>query len=233
MFCFPYAGGGASIFRNWPKLIPQTIELLAVQLPGREGRFHEAPRKELAGIVHDLVCAVAPFLDRPYVTFGHSLGTILSYELILALWREGLALPRHAFMSARGAPSVRRDDRGLRHLLPDDLFIEALRRMQGTDDELLHDQELMQLLMPTIRADFALAETYTRDLPTQLPCAISVYGGTDDEEVRPEHLTAWQSYTSRQITCTMFRGGHFFINTSREDVVQHLLKDLLTRHGTE
>src|SRR5579871_5186636 len=172
LFCFPYAGGGAAIFRDWPRLLPPTIELFAVQLPGRGNRFHEPLRRDVAGIVRDLATAMEPFLDRPYVTFGHSLGTILSYELIRELARRGLRSPRHAFMSGRGAPGAHR--RTVRHLQPDHQFLDTLRNMRGTHDELLRDPELMELLMPTIRADFALAENYVCNQPMPLPCTISV-----------------------------------------------------------
>lgn len=225
LFCFPYAGGGASIFRPWAGILPDAIELLPVQLPGRETRFTEAPLASLAEVVAGLADAIAPLLDRPYATFGHSLGTLVSYELILELRRRGLPLPAHVIMSGRGAPHIARH-RCQSHRLPDAEFIEDLRSMRGTPEEVLNDAELMRLMLPVLRADFAMADGYELEERTLLPGRMSVYGGLADLDIPRANLQAWQEYCAHPITLRMLPGGHFFLNSSRPMLLQALARDL-------
>jgi medium-chain acyl-[acyl-carrier-protein] hydrolase len=225
LICFPYAGGSASAFRSLAGLMPETIELMAVQFPGREARFSERPSADMASVIDNLADAIAPFLDMPYATFGHSLGTITSYELVHKLSQLGLPKPEHMVMSGRGAPHIK-SDKPLRYLLPDAQFIEALRELQGTQLEVLENDEMMQLLLPLLRADFTLAESYACDQPLVLPCGLSVYGGLTDVEVPKRDLEAWKVYTRDPITLRMFPGGHFFIHGAPQLLLQALVRDL-------
>jgi medium-chain acyl-[acyl-carrier-protein] hydrolase len=225
LFCFPYAGGAASVYRHPASVLPESIELVAVQLPGRETRFRDRPTSDMGRLVRDLADAMAPYMEMPYATFGHSLGTILSCELVQELARRGWPEPQHMVMSGRGAPHVQRS-RIARYLLPDREFIEELRKIEGTPQELLDNDELMELLLPTLRADFTLAEAYRCDRPPLLPCGMSVYGGTADDEVPRGNLEAWQDCVSDPIRLRMFPGGHFFIHGSRESLWQAVGRDV-------
>lgn len=225
LFCFPYAGGGSATFRRWREMVPEVIELVAVQLPGREMRFDEPPMRDMAQLIEQLADAIAPHLDLPYATFGHSLGTLVSYELVLELQRRKLPLPRRMLMSGRGAPHVMRGGKDC-DVLSDAEFIEELREMQGTPDEVLANAELMQMLLPTLRADFSLARNYLREEPALLPCGLSVYGGLSDSGVSRASLSDWQSYTNEDITLRMFPGGHFFVDSAPHLLLHALVRDL-------
>lgn len=225
LFCFPYAGGGSAIFRRWRELVPDVIELVAIQLPGREMRFDEPPMRDMTELVERLADAIAPHLDQPYATFGHSLGTLVSYELVLALQRRGLPLPRRMLMSGRGAPHVARGGKDC-DLLSDAEFIDELREMQGTPEEILANAELMQMLLPTLRADFSLARNYQREEPALLPCGLSVYGGLNDAGVSRAALNDWQSCTKESIALRMFPGGHFFVDSAPHLLLHALVRDL-------
>lgn len=225
LFCFPYAGGGASAFREWVDVLPDFIELVLVQLPGRETRFRETPSRDIPELVSAIADAALCLPQLPYATFGHSLGTLLSYEFALEMRRRSESEPIHAVMSGRGAPHLARS-RTQTHRLPDDEFINALREMQGTPEEVLRDRDLMQLLLPTLRADFALAEDYSCPVVKVLPCGISVYGGLADIGVRREQLQEWQAYSDRPIVLRLFPGGHFFLHSARYSLLQALARDL-------
>jgi medium-chain acyl-[acyl-carrier-protein] hydrolase len=225
LFCFPYAGGGSAIFRSWSDVVPDLIEPFAAMLPGRDARFGETPLRDAVDLARQLADAIEPELDRPYATFGHSLGTVVSYELALELARRGLPAPCHMIMSGRGAPHLMRGGRDC-DALDDAAFIEELRDMQGTPEEVLANGELMQMLLPTLRADFAMARNYRRQQPEPLACGLSVYGGLSDLGVGRETLQAWQEYTRAPVALRMFPGGHFFINGARHLVLQALVRDL-------
>jgi len=225
LFCFPYAGGSATAFRDWHALLPEELELVAVQLPGRENRYAETPSTDLKWIVEALASAIAPHLDLPYACFGHSLGTLLSYELVREVQRRGLPPPVHVVMSGRGAPHLSRQQ-GNTHLLPDAEFIAELREMQGTPEEVLGNPEMMRLLLPSLRADFALAAQERSELPQLLPCGMSVYGGLGDAGVPRAHLQEWQHYCAKPIRLRLFPGGHFFLHSARFTLLQALVRDV-------
>jgi medium-chain acyl-[acyl-carrier-protein] hydrolase len=227
LLCFPYAGAGASTFRNWADLLPSEVDVIAVQPPGREGRFREQLPTNLREMAVSLVDALAPHLDLPLATFGHSLGTLLSYETALELRRRSMPLPSHMIMSGRGAPhqhveSYRKNYR----LLPRAIFIEELRNMQGTPEEVLDSDELMTILLPILRADFALNATYDvgNDLP--LSCRMTVYGGLNDIDTSEAQLQEWRRYTTGGFTHRMFEDGHFFVNSMQSQVLHWLVHDL-------
>jgi medium-chain acyl-[acyl-carrier-protein] hydrolase len=227
LFCFPYAGGTASSYRTLGQLIPDSVELMAIQLPGRDERICEPPETSLANIVGSIVKEVTPYLDKPYATFGHSLGTILGYEVVKELANRRLPMPQHMVMSARGAPHAVQNQNQRRYLLPDDQFIEELRKLEGSPPELLQNRELMQLLLPSLRADFYLAESYASTDRWRVPCSMSVYGGTADFAVTRRDLEEWQAYSADMIKLRIFPGGHFFINSCRDLFAQVLIQDIL------
>jgi len=225
MVCLPYAGGGASAFRRWAPLLPPGVELVAAQPPGREARFVEAPLRALAPMVEGLRDAIAPLLDRPVVFFGHSLGALVAFELIRALRAAGLPQPAHLFVSGRRAPDIALGRRAF-HDLPRDELIEELRGMNGTASGVLEHPELMDMMLPVLRADFEVHDTYRYCPAAPLDVPISVLGGLDDIATDAANLAAWEGMTTGPSRVRMFRGGHFFIEQSRDDVLDAVRAEL-------
>lgn len=218
LFCFPYAGGGASAYRKWPSLLPAGVELLASQMPGREARFVEPPLRDLDSVLGHLASAIEPLLDRPFVFFGHSLGALIAYELTLLLRSRGLPMPEHLFLSGRRAPGIPIGRRAF-HNLPDDELIQEIRTLSGTSEGVLQNDELMALVLPTLRADFAIHDTYRYREQAALDAPFTIFGGLDDIATTTDNLSAWESLTTRGARLSLFRGGHFFIDESRDEVL--------------
>lgn len=225
LFCFPYAGGGTTIFRTWQSGLPAEVEVCPVQLPGRGRRLTEAPYTNVHTLVQELAQGMFPFLDKPFAFFGHSMGATISFELARYLRREHHMMPRHLFISGRRAPHISATHAHT-YNLADDAFLVALCDLKGTPREALEQPELMELLMPLLRADFELSETYTYLDGPLLDCPMSIYGGREDDEVLREHLEAWGELTTSGASLHMFPGDHFFVNTAQTALLRTLSKEL-------
>lgn len=225
LFCFPYAGGGASVFRQWQQQMPPSVQVCAIQLPGRETRMAEAPHTDLATLVEQLFAALGPLLKTPFALFGHSLGAKIAFVLARHAQKQRCPI-RHLFVAGCRAPHLR-EPRPLHHL-PEPDFIEALRRYAATPESLLTNRELMALYLPLLRADFTLDETYVYQPDVPLHCPLSVYGGEDDLEARPEELDAWRQHCSATFCRHMFPGDHFFIKSAQALLLAQLHRDLST-----
>lgn len=225
LFCFPYAGGGASIYTPWGRMMPPEVEVVAVQLPGRENRIGEPAVASLRELTPRVAEGLAPFMDRPFAFFGHSMGGLIAFDLARKLRREGRPGPLHLFVSARPAPQAAFTLRRM-HDLPRDEFIEGLRRYNSTPEEVLQNEELMQLVTPTLRADFSVSETppYTPEPPLETP--ISAFGGVDDDDVPVWTVEAWREQAAGEFRVVTFPGGHFFVNELRDRVVAEVTADL-------
>ncbi len=225
LFCFPYAGGASAIYRGWGELLPATIEVVAIELPGRASRFREPPCRRVEDVVAGAGPAMAPLLDRPFVLFGHSLGALVVFELARWLRREGMPAPRRLIASARGAPHLL-DEKEPMTGLPDEDFVSRLRELNGTPEEALQHPELMRMLLPTLRADFEMVESYRVAPEAPLALPLSAWGGLADLEVSREDLEAWRSYTSGPFGVRMFPGDHFYLNHQRSTVLTAIAQDL-------
>jgi len=225
LFCFHYAGGGAAIFRTWSDSLPQSVEVCAIELPGRGTRLMERPFTQLEPLVPTLASALFPYLDKPFAFFGHSMGGLVSFELARLLRREyGLSLV-HLFVSAHRAPQVPDPDAPI-HALPNPEFLQELRRYNGTPEAVLENAELMQLLLPTLRADFAVVETYAYTPEQPLDCPITAFGGLDDREVSSDELEAWREQTNASFVLKMFPNDHFFLDSAKPLLLQSLSQKL-------
>lgn len=225
LFCFPYSGGGASTYRTWHEELPPSVEVCPVQLPGRESRLKEPPFTRMLPLVKVLAEELRPFMEMPFAFFGHSLGGRLSYELAREVrTRYGLS-PIRLFVSGAPAPQVAFPKVHVHHL-PDAEIVRRIRDLGGTPESVLQHEELMSMLMPLIRADFALSETYEYTADTPLQCPISAFGGTDDPEVSRESLEAWQVQTCGPASVRIYPGGHFFLHDCRADVLRDIAEDL-------
>jgi surfactin synthase thioesterase subunit len=212
LFAFPYSGGSASSYAHWRSTLDPMIELHAAQLPGRAMRMAEPPVQVMDELVEHLFHAIGPLLDKPYVFFGHSNGSLMAFALANRLLHEGMAPPAGMVLSGRAPPGASPVADPINEL-PDDAFLAHLRKLGGTPRELLNDAAIMQLFMPIIRADFAVGERFT--LPRLHPALAAirtlVLAGADDETT-PDEVFAWTDIFPRAETACL-DGGHFFIHT--------------------
>jgi medium-chain acyl-[acyl-carrier-protein] hydrolase len=225
LFCFPYAGGAAYIFRNWADHLPTDIEVCPVQLPGRGARMREDPFVRFPRLITALCQELLPYLDKPFVFFGHSLGALISFELARKLSQDYQLEPLHLFVSGRRAPQLE-DTSPNTYDLPDEEFVKELRRLNGTPAEVLDQPELLQLILPSLRADFELCETYEHKTTTPLKCSITALGGIFDEDVPRDRLEPWREHTSASFSLKMLPGDHFFIHSAESMLFQILTPEL-------
>jgi medium-chain acyl-[acyl-carrier-protein] hydrolase len=228
LFCFPFAGGTASGFYSWPAKVPASVEVCAIQLPGRANRFAETAFVRLPALVSALADAVLPALDKPFSFFGHSMGALVGFELARHLRTVRGMEPLHLFVSGARAPRIPSREAAV-HALPDAEFLAALRHLDGTPAEVLENADLMALVAPAVRADFAVCETYTYRKGPRLTCPITVFGGRRDRRVTRSDLDAWASETDGACVTRVLPGGHYFLR-EEEDRLLALVSEELARH---
>lgn len=185
----------------------------------------EPPFSQLPPLVDALVEALLPLLDRPFALFGHSLGSLVSFELARSLEAKHKARPVRLIVSAGPAPQIPHRGRPI-HRLPDEEFSVELRRLSGTPEDLLNHKELMDIVLPSLRADFALYEDYQYSWGPPLNCPISTYGGLSDHRVRHCDLEAWRDQTLASFSIRMFPGDHFYLKTTETLLLQALSREL-------
>ena len=218
LFCLPFAGGGAGTFRDWPADLPAGVEVCPVHLPGREARFREPAFSDVDALVDPLLEGLLPHLGGPFALFGHSMGGLIAFELAGRLHHRGVR-PTWFFASGCRAPHVPlRPD--VRYTLPDDEFLASVRKLNGTPPQLLENPEIMNLMLPTLRRDFELVETYRYRPRPPLECPVTVFGGRDDPDVHRDDLEAWRQQAAGRFELHVLPGDHFFITTSRDEVVR-------------
>jgi surfactin synthase thioesterase subunit len=226
LFCFPYAGVGASAYRLWAAGLPAAIETCAIQLPGRESRLREPPLKRIDAIVAALLPVLRPYLDLPFVFFGHSMGAVVASELAAALEREGGPTPAHLFLSARRAPHLTDPDSPLTGLSDADFVAEIDRRYGGIPPEVMRDQEVLELLLPCLRSDIEALESHQPGTPRRITCPLSVFGGTEDSRATQAQLEAWAAAAASSFRVRMFAGDHFYLNHRRPEVLADIAATL-------
>lgn len=226
LYCFSHAGGDAASYLGWQAALAPDIEIWGVRLPGRGSRFHEAPYRSL----DDAVAAITPLIDAasagiPYAFFGHSLGALTAFEVARSLRRQRLSEPTALIVSGADAPDTR-EPRPRLSALGNDALLDALTAFNGISADLLAQRELMELCLPTTRADFEMVETYryTPDEPLAIP--IDVFAGRTDTHINADRVLAWRNQTSTSCTVQWFDGDHFFIDAERDRVLPRL-RDIL------
>lgn len=233
LFCFPYAGGGTAIYRSWAASLPADVEVCAVQLPGRGTRLREPLATSLSPLVRQAAREMLPLFDRPFAFFGHSMGAITSFEMAHHLRDEYGLHAAQLFVSGRSEPRLKSNTRPI-HPLPEAEFIEELRRLNGTPREALENEELMQMMLPVLRADFAVCETYGYTAGDALDCPITAFGGMQDPDISRDRLEGWRAHTRAAFVLRMLPGDHFFIHTAQHLLLTSLgreLQQLLTKVG--
>jgi medium-chain acyl-[acyl-carrier-protein] hydrolase len=226
LFCFPYAGGGGSVFLRALAGLTPSIEVCPVQLPGRENRLSEPLLTSVPEVARSAASGLQEYFDMPFAFFGHSLGAIIAYELAQVLRGSAGPQPRRLVVSAHRAPHLPSPHQPTWDL-PDPEFKKRVVELNGTPKEVLENEELQALVLPIIRADFRLDETYLHD-PDQgrLHCPITAIGGLLDYEVPGADLRAWSAVTVGQFELKMIDGDHFFLHT-RAPALTSLLGEAL------
>lgn len=233
LFCLPYAGGSASIYSRWNRLLDRSIKLCPYELPGRGNRHKEPYYSSLQQAVAELVQIIeTKCSDCQYAVWGHSMGSIMAYELLCSLQEKGVRLPVHAFFSGRYPPSIKKEERNL-HLLSEDEFEKEAVKLGGIPDNLFKIKPLFKTALQTLRADYKLLETYKPgELKSKFNFNISVFAGNEDELAQPEDMSCWKNYCAGQCDFYYFEGGHFYLHKFAEEITQ-IISDTLVRIQTE
>ncbi|MDN4524097.1 thioesterase II family protein [Fictibacillus fluitans] len=229
VFCFPYAGGGSSIYRDWA--LGQDIELYAAQLPGRESRYKEPPISSMEDMIPKITEALLEYLDTPFALFGHSMGAVIAYEAACELKKKYGISPVHLFVSGRAAPQVNETGPDI-YDLPQKTFIQRLTDLGGTPKEIIEDPIIFDFYEPMLRADFKLNATYQFTDREKLDCSISVLSGNKDKAVGTESLSSWREVTTGSATFEMFEGGHFFIRHQKRQIEKLMFRTLRDHNPT-
>jgi surfactin synthase thioesterase subunit len=207
LMCAPHTGGGAVVYRDWARRMPADIEVVALRLPGREARFRQPPYTSLDDLLPDLLAAVEPALAQPHAWFGHSMGALIAFEAC----RRSAADPVALLVSGRPAP-----DLPVRltpvHGAPPAAVVQRLRDLGGTPSDVFADPDVVATLLPTLRADFTVAETYRYQPGPPLRVPVAVLGGAADPLTNDTELAAWARHTTADTTVRIFAGDHFYLH---------------------
>lgn len=225
LLCFPHAGGSATVFHRWPLSLDADVEVLAAELPGRGTRLREAPYRRMPQLVSAVVEAARPFLDVPYLIFGHSFGAAVAFELALALRSIGAPPPVSLVVSGRRAPHLPSTLPPL-HPLPRAAFIQALEARYGVANSVLKDPEMAAMLYPPLQADIETLETWTARTGEPLSAPIIACAGSRDPTVTREGLDAWREHTTATFALHMFSGDHFYLLTDPSALLGTLRAEL-------
>ena len=211
LVCFPHAGGGASFFKSWLKYLHEDIELLALQLPGREELLSETPNTDIQNIVSSIIPILTTKLDKPFYFFGHSMGAILAYEIIKRFEQLKFNLPEKLFVS--GFRAVHLPDRNPKiHKLNEEKFLHGVRLYDGISIEVEKYPELLQLMLPALLADFTAVENYSYTHKSKISVPIVAFGGKEDKTVDTDELQDWSKHTNSAFNYYLFKGGHFYLS---------------------
>ncbi|CAH1057345.1 thioesterase II family protein [Paenibacillus pseudetheri] len=227
LICLPYAGGSAQVYKRWTNRLHPGVRLVPAELAGRGSRMGEPFYADAAEAVRDLLPLVLETAlgSDSYALFGHSMGSLLGYEVLHALREEGFPLPAAVFLSGRGAPHCEQDEARRTHMLPDDEFLEELKGLGGMPDELFRHRELLDMFMPILRADFKLVCEYEHRMRLPLPLRLAILSGMDDGCVKGP-LGEWERYATGGCELMLFEGGHFFLHERERDVIAVINKML-------
>jgi surfactin synthase thioesterase subunit len=223
LICFPHAGGAATFFFPASRALSQAIDVVAVQYPGRQDRRAEACVDDLCTLADLIAAELLPLCDRPTALFGHSMGATVAYEVARRLERGGV-IPLGLFASGRRAPSTHRQESV--HLRDDRGIITALKELSGTDAAVLEDDELLQMILPAVRADYKAVETYRHQGNVELRCPIRVLVGEADQLTTLEEAGAWRTHTSASCQVEVFPGGHFYLTPQAGRVLSTIVDQI-------
>ncbi|AFZ60697.1 thioesterase [Anabaena cylindrica FACHB-243] len=225
LFCLPYAGGSAMVFRTWANDLPPTIEVCPLELPGRGRQMNLPPYTEMKPLVREIAQNLIPYLDKPFAFFGHSMGGLVSFELTRLLRSDYNLTPSHLFISARSAPQVPPTKRPI-YNLPDAEFWQEVLSFNGTPDDIVDNPDIIQIFLPILRADFTVLDTYIYNHQSPFDFPISVFGGLQDPEFTDYELEAWREQTTAPFLLQMIDGNHFFISSNQKVLLKSISQQL-------
>ncbi|MBP2706920.1 thioesterase [Microbispora sp. RL4-1S] len=226
LVCFPHAGGSASFFYPVSDAMQSTLQVVALQYPGRQDRRHERPLTTIDELADESFAALRPLMDRPLAFFGHSMGATVAYEVAVRMKRELAADPVTLFASGRRAPSRHRDETV--HRRDDDGVVAELKSLSGTDSSILGDLELLRMILPAIRSDYTAIETYRYRPGPLLDCPIVALVGTSDPKVTLDEAGSWADHTTGGFEMRTFEGGHFYLARHQRAVINLISDQLLS-----
>lgn len=225
LFCFPYAGGSAAAFRDWGRQVGPLVELLGVQLPGRGWRMKEPPGTDLLELADGAAAAMMPLTDRPFAVFGHSMGAWLALEVARRLQAAGHA-PAVLIVSGRQAPALGGLHPALGHL-DDEAFVREMQaRYNAIPQQILASPEVLELVLPALRADIVALERYASDPGEPLSCPILGLLGDSDPVVSPADMAPWEAETRAGFSLELLPGGHFYFADDVRPVTSFLRRAL-------
>lgn len=219
LFCFPFAGGGASAYIRWRQLLAPSVELWPVEYPAHETRLRDSPVGSSIELATQIARQIAAVVDRPFALFGHSMGALLAFEVKRVLARDHGLRPGMLFVSGYSAPHLAPHRPPIRHL-PEAAFRDELRVYGGTPEEILTDERFMAFLSPLLRHDLGLCETHAHAAGDALRCPIVAFGGYHDLTVPWDRLLSWSELTTGGFCAHFLPGGHFFINACAAEVTR-------------
>jgi pyochelin biosynthetic protein PchC len=224
LVCFPHAGAGATAYRAWADLLPPDVELLAVCYPGRQDRFGEPFASSVDSLAADIAAALLPLTGTPFALFGHSMGSLVAYEVAVRLERRHGIVPRHLFVSGRWTPD-REDDRRL-HLADDDALIAEMGRLGNADLDVFAVTELREMMLDVLRADYRLLATHSRPVLDPVAAPVTAYSGDRDPGCAPADAAGWEHATSAGFALRVFPGDHFYLVPRAAELVGDLVARL-------
>ncbi len=229
LICLPYAGGALSFFKSWKEILDTGIKILPIELSGRGTRYDEPCPNSIDEVIDDIFPMVKEEIESgiPYAIFGHSLGTLVAFELVKRIQVEEIPNPLHIFFSGRATPDIKDNSLELA-VKPDEYFLEELKKYPGIPVEIIKYPELLKYFLPVMRVDLQLVGEYTpkRSIRNEVPCDISVLFGEKDHNYKLEDVKRWSTVTSADSTFYYFNGGHFFIGEYTDEVVEIINKTL-------
>lgn len=226
LFCFPYAGSGASVFAAWQRHLPSAVELVALHLPGHEERLRESPFRCLDPLVDALISALAPCLDLPYAFYGHSMGGWVAFYLARRLRQARMKKPTHLFVGASRAPQTPSRHPVIHALGRDEFIAHVCERYSEIPAVILNDRDMLDIMIQMLQADFAVFETteYRAGDPLDIP--ISAYAGDADQAVTPAEMEGWRVHTRSAFSLEVLPGDHFFLKSGARDLVGRMGRKL-------